>query len=439
MNQAKLKHIVREAAKQELQEIFGFFKKGDTEKLAQPGEETAPSEVFSMETLRGLKTSKEIRAYTRRTLQELGRGQARVAYAIDKDRILKVSLSDNKTYQNVNEVNNSQCLGPELAVQVLEHDKQFNWIVEERIQPINKEQLLATLNKLMMLTGNVAFQDAFDIKQYFAAISYIVSNDPEVDPRFVNIHKSAFANSSWYQNFLNKTKGCKFASWDFHHANWGVRPGTNQLILLDLGFNQQDLSPEEQFFKEELNNKSGFSIEKLKELSDVLSVQNYCKTHLGSPVGVGQGRIVWKIDDAQVIKVLKKETHENQNELEFKNSMCMSKKYAVQILDYDLNGFKWLVEENVDTFEETDPDGRFAKLFSKKVGFDFDDSGEIADLFAGWPKLDDVRDELTQNSEWFRKFMASLEHCEVSSHDFHPGNWGIRPATGELILIDLGF
>jgi hypothetical protein len=444
MNKTELRHLIQESVTQEIQEIFGFFKKegkGGTEKFAQAGEETTPTEQFSMATLKSLQTSKEIRAYLRRTLQELGRGHARAAYAIDDKTIIKVALTDQRSYQNANEVQNAACLGPELAVQVLEHDPNYIWIVEERIQPINKDKLVTVLNNLLGLTKTqTKLNSAFWVQQYFAAISHIINKDPETNPTYLAIHAHALQHSPWYRNFLTKTKSCKFASWDFHHANWGIRPKTNELVLLDLGFNQTEIGQEDQLFKEEKGVSSSFSLEDLKAIPDIQGVLTYCYDKLGKPSGDGQGRTVWVIDPSKIIKVLRKTTREgNQNEQEFKNSFCVGKKYAVQVLDYDLNGFKWLIEENVKTFDEQDQSGEFVRTINKVLNFEFEDAGEVADLFAGWPKLDDIRDHLMETNEWFRELMKAVEHCDVSSHDFHAGNWGIRPSTGELILIDLGF
>jgi len=439
MHHSKLNSFIRETAKEELKEIFGFLKtgKGSTEKFAQSEEETVPTQTFSLEHLRSLKTSKEIRDYARRTLKPLGSGQARVTYGIDEQTVLKVALSDNKKYQNVNEVNNASCLGPELAVQVLEHDKNFNWLLEERIQPIKKEQLIVSLNNLMGLTPPVSFQDSFDIKQYFAALSYISQADPEVDQRYLDIHQQALKQSSWYQNFLTKTKHCKFASWDFHHANWGIRSKDGRLVLLDLGFNQQDISPEDQFFKEE-REVVGFSLGLLKSMTDLSEITEYCMSNLGKPLAEGQGRVVWEIDSSKIIKVLLPTKREgNQNEQEYQNATCMTSKFAVKIFDFDPNGFKWLIEENLFSFANRE--AAFVKAINKITGYNFQHDDEITDLFAGWPALDDIRDHLLENNEWFKELMQKLESCDVASFDFHPGNWGLRKETGEVVLLDLGF
>ena len=129
---SKLKAVIQEEVKQELKEIFGLLGKGSTEKFAQDSEDAPPPvEKFSLLTLKQLGSSKEIRDYVRRTLPFLKKGQARAAYAIDDTKIIKIALSDNKTYQNKNEVENSRCLGPKVAVQVLSfHPTYFLMLLE---------------------------------------------------------------------------------------------------------------------------------------------------------------------------------------------------------------------------------------------------------------------------------------------------------------------
>jgi hypothetical protein len=98
-----------------------------------------------------------------------------------------------------------------------------------------------------------------------------------------------------------------------------------------------------------------------------------------------------------------------------------------------------LIEERAQTFYEDDEDGRFVKRFSEQTGYEFESADDIIDMFAGWQQWAEVYEELTQTSPWFKGLIDAVEGCNVSSHDFHAGNWGIRPSTGELILIDLGF
>jgi NAD kinase len=42
-------------------------------------------------------------------------------------------------------------------------------------------------------------------------------------------------------------------------------------------------------------------------------------------------------------------------------------------------------------------------------------------------------------NKWYAGLIAGLRKCQVQADDFHHKNWGIRPTTGDLVLLDLGF
>jgi hypothetical protein len=187
--------------------------------------------------------------------------------------------------------------------------------------------------------------------------------------------------------------------------------------------------------KEELENQRHFNVAALSKLKTITEIENYCRDTLGKPSGYGSGRIVWVIDQDTIIKVARYQPSK-QNEKEFERSLCIGSEYAVQVIDYDINGFKWLIEERVETFKT---DNNFVKYMNKKLGFEFEDYFQIVDMFSGFYYMKNIRDELLKANKWLKDFLYTIQTCNMSSHDFHPGNWGVRLSTGELILIDLGF
>lgn len=42
-------------------------------------------------------------------------------------------------------------------------------------------------------------------------------------------------------------------------------------------------------------------------------------------------------------------------------------------------------------------------------------------------------------SKWYQILVKRLRECQVSTFDLTANNWGIRPATGQLVILDLGF
>jgi hypothetical protein len=139
----------------------------------------------------------------------------------------------------------------------------------------------------------------------------------------------------------------------------------------------------------------------------------------------------------QVIKVIYQAKHVEENQKEIKNAECLGERFAVRVLDYDRKNFYWILEERVNGFPTAMVVPEFVELMNKILGTNYDDWFPIMALF--FYGSDPEKDELMKNNEWFRNLVHALEHCDVGSHDLHPGNWGIRPSTGELVILDLGF
>jgi hypothetical protein len=147
----------------------------------------------------------------------------------------------------------------------------------------------------------------------------------------------------------------------------------------------------------------------------------------------------------------------------------MTKTYALEILDYHPK-FWWVIEEKLQTFNsdkfaevflaqvEIDPEGweddedtenpiDWVALFKNPVTAEGTIAGAIYFAVTGLGTVTRKsvvrRMTLVNNqffkSQWYVGLINALKGCKVASHDFHGGNWGIRPSTGEFVLLDLGF
>ncbi len=450
MDGTKVKAIIQEAINQELKEIFGFGRKS-TEKLTQTDTETIPQqENFSMEKLKNLRTSKEIRRYTQITLgdEELGRGQARVAYLVGNDKVLKVALSDNKAYQNQNEITNSKCLGSRYTPKIYDFDPRFSWILTEHVNQTKSTEVL--VQKLNELTGldqeeELRFGNSFDVQDFFSDLAALTARE-NVLPKYQTRHDFLMSHSEWYQGLVKNLIGCKVSTWDFHKNNWGIRPSTGELVLLDVGFNPAEPSPENGFFKEfitkvlreELNSSSEFSLEHLKTLKSLHDILDYCFYTLGSKPDKGAARFSWNLNDSQVLKVARELKYVDQNQQELKNIKCMGERYAVKVYDFDRTNQFWIIEERVKAYPTAFRNPAFLEKINAILGTDYGDWYPVMELFAT-QKYNETKERLLKTNDWFRGIIQALEGCDVGSNDLHPGNWGIRPGTGELVILDLGF
>lgn len=451
MDRTKVKAIIQEAINRELKEIFGFGRKS-TEKLTQTDTETIPQqESFSMEKLKNLRTSKEIRRYTQITLgdEELGRGQARVAYLVGNDKVLKVALSDNKAYQNQNEITNSKCLGSRYTPKIYDFDPRFSWILTEHVNQTKSTEVL--VQKLNELTGldqeeELRFGNSFDVQDFFSDLAALTARE-NVLPKYQNRHDFLMSHSEWYQGLVKSLIGCKVSTWDFHKNNWGIRPSTGELVLLDVGFNPAESDPEKEFFKESIN------FDELNQLKSRPEIVRYLVKKV-KKLGSGTFRAVFPLSETKVIKIATMDEGIEHNQREFKNSRCIGSKHAVQILDHHPD-FWWLIEERVDLLD----DEQFIASFFQHLGvnqndypwFDDTDIMQAIELSQSGRTVSRYKDDFVfeklfkasqlwlKASFWYRGLIANLKGCQVGSDDFGTNNWGIRPSTGELILIDLGF
>jgi hypothetical protein len=210
---------------------------------------------------------------------------------------------------------------------------------------------------------------------------------------------------------------------------------------------------------EETDALQPFSIEHLKtialdepiRISKLNDINFYVRGTLGRPIASGSFRRTWIIDDKRVLKVVIDVVSIGQNEQEKLNAECVGSKYSVQVIEHHPL-FYWLIEERVTPLSEMDFVNHFNQRLSTDFGkrMDLEQYGTKSTSFAITDIINDfvtgqrrrqykIIYPLFERSEWFKGLIESLKGCEVSSNDFHYENWGIRPSTGELVILDLGF
>jgi CRISPR/Cas system CSM-associated protein Csm2 small subunit len=194
----------------------------------------------------------------------------------------------------------------------------------------------------------------------------------------------------------------------------------------------------------------------LRTFKSLLDLQTFCKNKF-SFLGAGAARRVYKINNSIVIKFVIQEDAAEQNQKEVKNIKCLGMEYAPAIYDYDSENFWWIIEENVPRQNE---EVLFAKM-KELLHYQFNSWYELSEFF--YFSFDDMIREIMLrkknknnetegritnfknvyddnfDNEWFMTLKNAIQHCDIDASDFHTDNWGIRPSTGQLVLIDLGF
>lgn len=200
-----------------------------------------------------------------------------------------------------------------------------------------------------------------------------------------------------------------------------------------------------------------FSIQKLKELNDLETVQKYLISCFGEPDFKGTARDVWLLDNQTILKLVGHPSS-SQNRNEAKNIGCLGKKYAPEMLDHHPD-FLWIIQERLFQIDKQD----LSDKLLERLGYRFVDWYQMRNFFYystlrvnSHEELDDswgleafqnrhqiewakkFFDRLYGQNTWFTNLIDRLAGCRVDASDFHDENWGIRPSTGELVILDLG-
>jgi len=202
---------------------------------------------FSIDELNACETLEEAQEYVENRLKKVGQGIYRKTYEIDGKTVLKILRSDGDEVdfeQNANESRNSSCLGKKYAVQLTAKHHEFWWIAEEKIQPLSLEAFISELEKRLgpipsfpQPTHSATQQatlDKLDSKEntFMMALEFAVGSPASSSPYNIK----AWMNNPWYKGLIAGLRKCQVEAHDFHHKNWGIRPGSGELIILDLGF-----------------------------------------------------------------------------------------------------------------------------------------------------------------------------------------------------------
>jgi len=191
------------------------------------------------------------------------------------------------------------------------------------------------------------------------------------------------------------------------------------------------------FLLQEEATKSNWKIQELKELDNIDDVRSYIYDKF-TLIANGSGRNVYAVDDKLILKVAKSPYLSEQNENELKHATCLGPSHAPIIYDYDHKHFYWLLEERLEPIEGKELFDRLNAL----LGHQFTDWLDLRNFFANTHLPDyssGVFTRLYHDSPWLKKLVDELRTCDVDADDFHDENWGIRPSTRELVLLDLGF
>lgn len=219
-----LKRLIQETVQRELKKLR---------------EEGGYLEPFSMEKLRTAHTPEEAKEYLGSHLEKVGEGNYRITYGLDENTVIKFAKED--IMQNAQEARNARCLPKTYVVQVLDKHPEFWWVVMERLQKLSRAEFVAAFEQ--RIGAPVPYKSdgrGYDLEQKESVIMMAIEfgakpHDPQAQgDRMKN--NNLWLKNKWYAGLIAALRKCQVQADDFHHNNWGIRPSTGDLVLLDLGF-----------------------------------------------------------------------------------------------------------------------------------------------------------------------------------------------------------
>lgn len=171
----------------------------------------------------------------------MGTGTFRAAFQLDQSRIIKIAKIQVGIQHNQKEVRNAACLGPDNAIKVFDHHPEFWWIIEERADLVDDTEFVELFfGKLGLSQNDYPYFNETDIREVIS-IAKSGKQDSQYPDDYVfqkqlKASRNWLRDSVWFRELIQSLRGCDAGSDDFGANNWGVRLGTNDLVLIDLGF-----------------------------------------------------------------------------------------------------------------------------------------------------------------------------------------------------------
>jgi hypothetical protein len=189
--------------------------------------EMAYPSTFNMDTLLGLSSYKKRLDYVRSILPRLAQGSARMVFAIDEERVLKVAM--NRKGINQNEVEASlgnDYMAPDILASVFEHDDNYIFVEMERA----KKVLPTKFKQILGFTVNDLHSYLFNMSSRRGGFS--------LDSKLENI----LDESEWVQDLVEFIGNFDLPSpGDFGRlSTYGLvlRDGKEEIVIVDYGFNK---------------------------------------------------------------------------------------------------------------------------------------------------------------------------------------------------------
>jgi hypothetical protein len=184
-------------------------------------------------------------------LKQIGDGTTRNVYDLGRNLVLKLAKYPNNSISNLKEVDSYQCLGKEYAAQIVDFDTEnYYWLVMERVKTITAREFQSKLTELIgfpLTPEDIAsrFKTVISKEVYVVGGYYYLPqvlqpgryhSGTERGRGLRQLHGLLCGHSSWFKEFNNRLVKCRIMAGDLGFGNFGLRLSTDELVLLDYGF-----------------------------------------------------------------------------------------------------------------------------------------------------------------------------------------------------------
>lgn len=188
------------------------------------------------------------------------------------------------------------------------------------------------------------------------------------------------------------------------------------------------------------------NLETLSKLQNKQAILSYLKPFKRPLIGTGEYRLVYDLGNGAVLKLAKDEGGQEANSREYTTAQCLGETYAMKVMAIHPTAL-WLVAEKLKATIEDDIMDKLLELLSPN--WDHVPIRWLPDVLAansrnldvphtGKFKHGDIHDGLYGKNQWYTGLMQGLVKCQAHSGDLALRNWGIRPSSGEPVILDLG-
>lgn len=169
----------------------------------------------------------ELKQWAKENLEKIGEGTSRAVYSLEDGSIIKIPHDIKFLKAQKEEIHDLKCLGPEYAIQAIDHHPKFFWVKYPLVNQVTVKEFEKILNgkgiwikynpKSKLMTFDVEFVDQ---------ISYLI-NSNKTDP-------PELAENKWFVELCNRLKNCKINPVDLVATNWGIN-NQGELVIIDVG------------------------------------------------------------------------------------------------------------------------------------------------------------------------------------------------------------